>query len=332
MARDIRGYMEKQEFGVVVGRFQIDDLHEGHEFLLSSVYGKHGQNMCVIIGDTGTPATRKNPLTIASRAAMVNQWFNTFLYENKKKHWRTPIFEVSEELDILSLKDNPSDAVWSDNLDKLLNEKFGDKNFILYGGRDSFIKSYRGIHLTIELPDVKIEQSSTNRRELIYTHPAYYVAANSSIRMGMIRAVGDTIPRIYSTVDIAMIKNKEFVLMGKKPGELTWRFPGGFVDIEDETLEAAARREFFEETKLTIEGSVKYLKSFTIDDFRYRNCDDAKIMTSLFIADYCFGIPEASDDLQELEWIPLNNNWSEDYINPVHLPLFKDVVNYVQNN
>jgi 8-oxo-dGTP pyrophosphatase MutT (NUDIX family) len=72
----------------------------------------------------------------------------------------------------------------------------------------------------------------------------------------------------------------------------------------DSSLEAAARREAYEETGGVEISDPKYLGSSHIDDWRYRDSPDG-ITTVLFLSTYIYGRPVASDDLAHLEWVDL---------------------------
>lgn len=124
---------------------------------------------------------------------------------------------------------------------------------------------------------------------------------------------------VYSTVDIAVITSTKLqsplVLLGRKKNESFFRFPGGFVDPKDDSRETAARRELYEETKLSIESQPTFLGDFKINDWRYKNTQDS-IMTSFYKVDYSFGIPVAADDLSEVKWFSIQE--AEECIGEAH--------------
>lgn len=140
-------------------------------------------------------------------------------------------------------------------------------------------------------------------------------------------------PISFQTVDIAVLDRKpngvEKVLLGKRKHEDAYRFIGGFVDVEDSSLEQAAKRELEEECGLKIETTeCKYIGSFRVDDPRYKDGKD-KIMTALFYSVHLTGEPVAGDDIHEVHWFELG------YDIPIvkeHIPLLKSLIKFVNKN
>ena len=64
-------------------------------------------------------------------------------------------------------------------------------------------------------------------------------------------------------------------------------------------------REVVEETGGIEIGNITYLGSGIIDDWRYRNEKD-RIISAFYRADYLFGAPRATDDIDSLTWIPFH--------------------------
>jgi bifunctional NMN adenylyltransferase/nudix hydrolase len=206
------------------------------------------------------------------------------------------------DITVLYLKDTYDDVIWSNCLDRMIKDIIGpnDKPY-LYGSRDSFIKYYSGKYECIEL-EQNVFVSGTDVRKAI----SKQVKASSDFRTGVIWAVGNQYPKCISTVDICLYKKDNQgnvkILLGKRDTEPKYRFIGGFVP-PGETYEQTAIRETKEETDLDIEDP-KYLKSFVIDDWRYRKEAD-KITTSLFLAKASSN-PKPGDDIDELRWVVLD--------------------------
>jgi bifunctional NMN adenylyltransferase/nudix hydrolase len=128
----------------------------------------------------------------------------------------------------------------------------------------------------------------------------------------MIYASFQRYPTSYQTVD-AIIWRRERddsdkltggveILLGRKRADAqgAWRYIGGFVQPEDDSLETAALREAKEETGCELDRP-RYLFSARVEDWRYRDEVDG-ICTAVFACAYLFGAPTAEDDIDDLKW------------------------------
>ena len=286
------------QVGVVIGRFQVDEIHAGHVELLRYVQRKH-PTMLILLGCKNAPQDRENPMEFVPRAQMMNKIFPKAI--------------------ILPIWDCESDRMWSTAVDLLIQRVFSGRKAILYGGRDSFRKRYTGSFTCKEM-DFYRTASGTSIRENIASFPE----DNPAFRRGVIFSLMNLQPRIFTTVDIAVLKNNE-VLLGRKKDAKLWRLPGGFWDISDPTAETAARRELFEET-LLMALDINYVTSQTIDDWRSRGAEDVSHKTLLFVVTDFKGEPKGGDDLPEVKWFPLNEETLTE-VTPEHIPLFKEILN-----
>ena len=293
---------------VIVARFQTPYLHEGHKQLISQVKENHGK-LIIILGVSPIVGSRKNPYDYYTREKMI------------KKDY--------PEIIVLPISDHPSDRVWSENLDTLLKGVFPNEQFCLYGSRDSFIPYYSGRFETTQLP----EHGDYNATELRKQY-ADKVFDSNDFRAGILYAYYNQYTKVYPTVDIAVFRNnKTEILLGKKATNNKWRFVGGFADPEDESYEAAAKRELMEECGEMEVSQMTYETSRKINDWRYRSEAD-KIITSLFSCDYISGSPAAQDDIIDLDWFKLAdvtqmiNNGT---ISDEHVEMFNLIINKYLN-
>lgn len=289
--------------GVVIARFQTPTLTKPHQDLLELARHQHPY-VLVLLGVARTPPSARNPMDFLTRAEMVRDFDPNFF--------------------ILPLKDCRTDEEWSEQIDGILSATFPGTPATLYGSRDSFIPHYKGKHST-ENVRLIYTGCASDLREDIRAKPR----TSEDFRAGVIYASNGELARVSPTVDIAVMRttdNKAVplkvpqVLLGSKTGDRgLWRFPGGFVDVTDKSVEDAARRELFEETKLSIEGPLHYLGSHKVDDWRLRS-PDLGIMTSFFWGMYCFGPADPHDDLDYLEWFYLTEELKDRMV-PEHVPL-----------
>jgi bifunctional NMN adenylyltransferase/nudix hydrolase len=279
------------DVAVVVGRFQVNELHEAHIDLINSVTQKHDR-VLLFLGNSIIRNTTSNPLDYRARRAMIAEKFPT--------------------VEVHYINDHPSDTVWSKNLDKQISEQLLPlQSVTLYGSRDSFLKAYSGKYNVCELEATTFISGTEVRRRVVNNYPP-----TADYRAGMIAATAYRYPTAFQTVDIAVVNDKREILLARKPDEKKWRFIGGFSDPRSVSLEADAKREVSEEASIEVDD-ITYLGSTLIDDWRYRGEQD-KIKTALFVAKYVFGKPEGADDIAEVKWVPIGTGLTKDNIEPLH--------------
>jgi bifunctional NMN adenylyltransferase/nudix hydrolase len=275
----------QMDVGVIVGRFQVHKLHEGHKILIQSVLDKH-KKVLIFLGTSPIPATKKNPLDFLTRKQMLIEEFPT--------------------VSVLSIPDSYDDHKWSFNLDSRIREIILNDTVLLYGSRDSFIQYYHGKYPVFEI-DQKIFISGTEIHQSLKND----IIGSDVFRAGVIYAVLQQYDRVCPTIDVAILRQNE-CLFGRKANEHLLRFIGGHADPVDSNYEHTVKRETFEETGVEIDH-IEYVCSHRVEDWRYKNETD-KIITVLYKANYIYGRPTPNDDIYELEWKDLRNITQNDLV------------------
>jgi len=267
---------KQYDVGVIVGRFQVPDLHEGHHDLIQTVVEKH-QKTIIFLGLSPCKSTRNNPLDFESRKNM--------------------ILADYPDVTVLYIADSVSDKVWSKRLDNQIDNIVSPTaSVVLYGGRDSFIKHYYGRYDTFELAQKIYTSGSDIRKQVNAT-----VKTTRDFRLGAIVTVYNQYPHVLPTVDVAIWNEDQTeLLMARKADETDYRFIGGFAQ-KDGNYEQDVRREVDEEAHIEIDN-IQYVGSGAVDDWRYRRELDG-IKTIFFEAQYSFGRPTPDDDIVEVQWI-----------------------------
>jgi len=298
----------RTDIGVLVGRFQVPDLHAGHQELIGKVAAWH-RKVLLVLGCSPNLVTRRNPLDFQARKLMINAHY--------------------PEIPIVPLMDCADDDDWSRELDRRVREVYPVGTVTLYGGRDSFIGHYHGQFpcQEVEPSSYRVFSGSSERKSA-----SLEVRSNWEWRAGVVYGAYNRHPQALPTVDVAVTRPADGggveILLARKPGEKGYGLIGGFVDPTDPSLEAAARREVMEEAHIEISHPV-YAGSFQVDDWRYRSEVD-KIVTAVFMAEYTCGAIQPDDDIEELRWFGLNHRLEIGQMADAHRPLILALIDLIR--
>lgn len=304
--------------GVVVGRFQVPELHDGHKHLLKFVAEKSDAVLVFVGCSAVKQPSKKNPLPFD----YISQNISNYMVGLQKL-----VPTVIEKI-----TDCPTDEMWSKTLDGLVKDCLltvkHDNDVAgvvtLYGSRDSFIPYYTGVY-TVEYVDEVFNVTGNDVRKTVQ------LGYTPEFGSGMIHALNQRFPTVYPTVDIAVLDHRWWtdfgILLGRKKNDPVgvWRLPGGFVDPTDNSFEDAAKRELSEEVQNIETDMWEHIGTLKVDDWRYKNEVD-KIITTIYTTRYLGGNNDikAGDDLEEVKWFSLFYS-DERLINPVHLNIFRMV-------
>ncbi len=299
---------ERYDIGVVIGRFQVAELHKAHLRLLNEVKKNHKQ-MIIMLGVPVVLGQLDNPLPFPVRAEMIREKY--------------------PDAHIIHISDMPGDnTAWSKQVDKLVRMLCPFGSVCLYGGRESFIDSYSGVYSTYELSVISGDEGTKVRSDI-----GHELINDVKFRKGIIYNSQNQYPRVFPTVDEAITRTdrgKIEVFMGRRKEGMGLRFPGGFVDTSDLNLESAMRRERIEEIDIEASTKLVYVGSNLQLDHRY-NTPDARIMTTLFQSEYIYGSGRIKDEFYETEWIEVSLD-NIKFIEEAHQTLFTMLCAHMNGN
>ena len=277
--------MEKEyTIGVLVGRFQVHELHDAHKYLIDQVAENH-KKVILFLGVPKVVGTKKNPLDFDTRKRMIQHHYPNIV--------------------ILALPDFGDDKRWSQEMDKRIKEVYPIGEVLMYGGRDSFIPYYKngGGQFDCKELDQYTFVSGTEVRKMV----SEQVKDSADFRAGVIYQSYNQYPKVHPCVDVAILdSNQEKLLLAKRPFEDGWRFIGGFSHPNDVSFEQTAKRKIREDVGINLVVSeLKYIGSTVIPDWRYQSEED-KIITTLYKTVKGWGSIEPSDDVSELMWVDIS--------------------------
>ena len=296
-------------WGVVVARFQTPRLTDGHRKLLNYVASKH-TNLLIVLGVRPATPSDVNPLPYTIRRDMVLSSYPDAV--------------------VVPMADMSDDKEWSRTLDKLVRISTSNAHATFYTGRGGFDSHYHGYisveHVQLDIPP---EVNATSLRTTVHPNDyAHSVIVEEAFRAGMMYTHNMLPPSVHMTVDMAILHpDGDKVLLGRKPHEHAFRFPGGMFDPgKDKTFKHAASREAWEETSVNVELSTWVsLGDFEIGDWRSRDTDQHFWHTLFFVAQLPWSnISKAGDDLVEVKWVPVDSGIAGTLsIVEEHMPLWK---------
>lgn len=290
----------KRGTGILLARFQVHELQPKHRAFIDELLEKHEQ-VYIFLNENPAPSDL-NPMEWTLRWDMIHAVYG-------------------DALEVMDMPDLPDERIWSQELDRRILNARPTEPVVLYGDEDMLEARYSGRYPT----------RNANLNEIPFDDPKLLEAlvSNASFRAGILYATLRRFPTVYPTVDVAVLRhNREEVLLGRKENELKWRFPGGFCDPADENFEMAVLREVTEECGVMDLQDLIYLGSFKIDDWRYRGSADT-VMSHFYTCTHVEGEPAAGDDLQKVEWFPIERLRAEQFI-PEHRPLWESLQVWIQ--
>lgn len=299
------------DFGVVIGRFQIDRLHSAHIDLIQSVQDRH-PSVIILLGVSSVPVTKNDPLPFMVRMEMLHKEF--------------------PNVKILPVHDHKYDSVWSTHVDKTIRDIIGPNHTAtIYGGTDSFVNHYFGKFPTISMDSkVYVATRATGDRKLIGVVGSRSMDPDEAFRAGIIYATQNQYAACIPTVDVVIRNEKNEILLVKKPHEDKWRFCGGFADVGSATYEEDARREVHEELGIEI-SDPKFMFSVLINDWRYR-VNPNKIKSLVFVATYVHGRINPQDDIEQAQWFAISELSLRklELIEPEHVQIYDNFLTFIK--
>lgn len=275
--------MTKTSVGVIIGRFQTPELHEGHKALMTQAQKHSKQLVCVGIAKvSGTP---NNPLDYPTIEQMIKEQYPKAI--------------------VMPLRDQPTNKEWTKKLNEIIQTMFSTDSVTIYCGRansqSSVQSGYQGPHKLVEIDEVP-NVSATNLRKAV----GRSFDTSKAFRHGVIYGATNQFTRCDPVVDVCIWQQNEkgiFILLGSRDNEDgKLRLPGGHINADDLDGMQSAKREVMEETGLEV-SDLQILGQYRVIS---RDAPGYAMFTTLYLAKYVFGSAQANDDLDGCIWIDID--------------------------
>ena len=179
-------FKNENAVGVVIGRFQVAELHQGHLDYINFVLNQNHDMNIMLLGLAPTKATKRNPLDFDSRRRMIEEAFPgkfTIIYQN----------------------DLPDDKDWANAVLKNISPIAGNRDIVLYGGRDNSLKYFPdNVKIVIYEPTVYLPDNGTEQR----ITAGKQVKGTKDWRLGCLYATQNRYDSVFFTVDCAIIDDE----------------------------------------------------------------------------------------------------------------------------
>lgn len=268
---------DSQRLGVLIGRFQ--PFHNGHEYLVQHALS-HAEHLLIIVGSCFAARNLRNPWTLAEREQMIRSTLTD------KQQARVTIAGIPDVF--------YCDGDWAGHVRHAVERHTADRTEVVLFGHTKDASSY---YLALfpewryeELPNYAGLSATPIREELLATaHEHVPGLLESDLAPNLPEGVrrwlhafcrsedfreilaeaaavdafqsawsASPYPPSFVTVDALVEWCDEILLIrrGGRPGKGLFALPGGFLD-PGERLEAACRRELFEETALQLPADLR---------------------------------------------------------------------------
>lgn len=289
--------------GVLIGRFQLPEPHEGHRFLINSILD-NCDRLIILIGSSNRARSVRNPWTFRERAEAMQRIFpdvevqplNDYLYNDSQ--WMADVSATIENS--------------VDNTDEVI--LFGhakDGNDYL----DWFPQyKFQNVPSDIEISGTEIRNTLFDTKHMpdsVRADAAYYAKELVKFRdypyPGSLNVnCGDAI--LECNGHIALIRRK------RAPGAGTWALPGGHKH-DNETFQDCALRELEEETLIKLPrkvlvGSIVRRRLFDSPARSHGGITRSTLGVYIRVAanpDGSMPKLKAADDAAEVQWFSIHD-------------------------
>ena len=295
------------KLGVLIGRFQVPEMHEGHRFLVREMLEQCDQ-VLVLFGSSNRPRSVKNPFTYQERATAAQRLFpsiwtaplNDYLYNDSQ--WMADVAATIKDAEVE------------------FSFKFGEQpEVVLYGhhkdGND-YLKwfpqyEYVNVNSDVDVSGTEVRNSFSHLLpKQVQLDMQYFAKERETFSRypypGCLNiCCGDAVVECLGHV---LLIQRKFT-----PGAGNWALPGGHKNT-DETFLQCALRELKEETNIRVPDAVLLgsIKATRLFDNPKRSSGIPKLTQAVYIVlkpnpDGSLPRANGGDDAALTRWVPISD-------------------------
>lgn len=291
--------------GVLIGRFQVPEPHEGHRFLINRIL-EQCDKLIILVGSANKARSIKNPFTFTERYEAI-----TNALKPKDAWTRVLVAPINDYLyndpqwiaDVAATTKACLSDIGVDNADVTLYGHFKEGNDYL-----KWFPQFKFVNIESEVEISGTEIRNSNRALLPKVIQEEYAQYDKDARLFADYPYKDC---LQSNCGDAVVECLGHVLLIKRPNGV-WALPGGHKS-KFETFEDCAIRELYEETNLrvpekVVRGSIVSTKLF--DHPKRSSGFVAKVTLAVHIRiqpnpDGSFPRVSAADDAVDTKFVPI---------------------------
>lgn len=316
------------DFLVFIGRFQ--PFHKGHQAVVNAALANANQ-VIVLCGSAHRPRTLRNPWTFAERKAMIRSAYSPA--DNERLHI-APLIDVSydDDLWVQNVQQNVAGIVAANHtaihnqprIGLIGHQKDASSYYLKLfpQWQSSSVPNVEDLNATSirvaylangAIATDKVSSTVAEHLQAFQQSNDYAELRDEYAFIAKYKAGWDAAPYapIFVTVDALVIQSGHILLVERKarPGKGLFALPGGFLDADEQLLDACIR-ELREETRLKVpdpvlRGSVTDQAVFDDPHRSARGRTITHAYTFQLKPDTALPKVKGSDDAKQAVWLPL---------------------------
>lgn len=241
-----------KKIGILIGRFQVPEPHEGHRFLINRIL-ERCDDLIILVGSANRARSIKNPFTFMERSSAI---LNSFP-DKEQRIWVVPLNDYLYN-DSQWMADVAATIQYTVNQIPKMDNNVQLTLFGHYKEGNNYLKwfpqmKYENIDSDIELSGTEVRRMTLSKLpQCVQDDYAYFDKEAAKFVM---YPYPETLNFNCGDAIVECLGHILLIERGAAPGAGTWALPGGHKN-RNETFFDCAIRELYEETNLRVPEKV----------------------------------------------------------------------------